>query len=152
MPSQNTPNESNFRVQGYEATWANGVFHEINKYIETKKASFSWVHKHSIYDLMLFPLGLPLSFWACYKSSKFIELMFADSNIFAKNCLYVYIFFVMLWIFRILFHYLRWLSPLVEFQNIKNKVTIHRFMFGTLLVGLIGSFLYDMIKFILINT
>ncbi|MES9963834.1 MAG: hypothetical protein ABW116_09855, partial [Candidatus Sedimenticola sp. 20ELBAFRAG] len=34
LPNQGTPNEANFEVQGYDATWVNGVFSEINNFIK----------------------------------------------------------------------------------------------------------------------
>ena len=144
MPSHLTPNNSNFRVQGYEATWANGVFHEINSFINEKKAILSLVHNHSVYDISVWLLGLPLAFWVCSKASKTIKLI--ATNVFVQNALYVYVFFVMLLIFRILFHYLRWITPLVEFKYKNSKVVLHRCFFGAILLTILGSFIYDVLK------
>ncbi|NQS88613.1 hypothetical protein HQ584_02325 [Patescibacteria group bacterium] len=145
MPSQFTPNNSTFRVQGYEATWANGVFHEITNFINEKKAILSLVHNHSIYDILVWILGLPLAFWACGKTSKLIE-SFSVFNVFIRNAIYVYIFFAMLLIFRILFHYLRWITPLVEFKYKNSKVILHRCIFGAILLAVLSSVVYDILK------
>lgn len=150
MPSQFTPNSSNFRVQGYEATWANGVFHEINSFINEKKAILSLVHNHSIYDVLVWILGLPLAFWACAKAAKIVESS-TTLNAFIKNAIYVYIFFVMLLIFRILFHYLRWITPLVEFKHKNSKVVLHRIVLGAILFAVGGTFVYDILKAIFGN-
>lgn len=147
MPNQSTPNDSILRVQGYDATWPNGVFHEIINFIKERTSPLSWIHKHSIYDILLCLLSIPLAFWACYKGATFFESL--NINIFLKNSIYVYTFFVSLWIFKILFHYLRWVVPLVEYRNKRNKIITHRFIFSALLLGILCSFIYDVIKLIL---
>jgi len=148
MPSSSTPNNSIFRVQGYDTTWTNGVFSEIITFINQKGTPFSKVHKHSIYDILLVFLGFPLSFWACYKSSGLLERVFQGTNSFIKNAAYFYVFLAMLWVFRILFHYLRWVCPLVEFRTNRNRVIFHRWVLGSLLIAIIGMFIYDFCKFI----
>ena len=106
MPSYSTPNESILNVQGYDATWANGVFHEIKKFISDKGSLMSKVHNHSIYDIMLWFLGFPLAFRIAYLSSNMVEKIFANINIFVKNAAYFYIFIATLFIFRIIFLFL----------------------------------------------
>jgi len=91
VPSDRTPNASNLIVSGYDATWANGVFNEIIKYIEKKPTSLHVLHYHSIYDLLLWLMGLPLGFWTAYKSSKFIESLFGQFSTFVQNAAYLYI-------------------------------------------------------------
>ncbi len=88
MPSRSTPNESNVEVKGYDATWVNGVYSEIKKYINERSSTLSIVHAHSIYDILLWVLGLPASFWVCSKLSTHIESAFSQSNTFATSALY----------------------------------------------------------------
>lgn len=146
MPSHETPNESNIEVKGYDATWVNGVFSEIKKFIEDRSSTLSFVHRHSVYDILLWVLGFPLSFWVCYKFSVIIENAFGGNNAFVTNALYLYVFLTTLFIFRILFHYLRWLCPLVEYQSKVNRMLAHRAIFLALSIGLAGKFLYDLAK------
>jgi hypothetical protein len=40
LPSDKTPNNSQFKVQGYNNTWVNGVFHEINLFFQNRPAKF----------------------------------------------------------------------------------------------------------------
>src|SRR3989304_2843728 len=44
MPSQPTPNASNFSVQGYDVTWTNGVFSEVIKCLDRHPSTLSWLH------------------------------------------------------------------------------------------------------------
>ncbi|KXI23212.1 hypothetical protein [Photobacterium sanguinicancri] len=147
LPSHQTPNESNVEVKGYDATWVNGVFSEIKKFIDQRSSTLSVVHNHSVYDLFLWLLGFPLSFWVCSKLSTTIESMFESSS-FVTSALYFYTFIAILFVFRVLFHYLRWVCPLVEFRSQRNKMIMHRALFGVLSVGWFGNFIYDIVKWI----
>lgn len=149
MPSHGTPNESEIEVKGYNATWVNGVFSEIKKFIDARGSSMSLVHNHSIYDVLLWILGFPLSFWVCSKLTPYIASSFGAGNSFVTSALYLYAFIATLFIFRILFHYLRWVCPLVEYRSKNNKMLYHRTLFGVLSIGWVGQFLYDIAKWLI---
>jgi hypothetical protein len=149
LPSSGTPNESNLEVKGYDATWVNGVFNELKTFITKRSSTLSVVHNHSVYDVLLWVLGFPLSFWVCSKFSMSIDNAFGGNNAFVTAALYLYAFIAMLFVFRILFHYLRWVCPLVEYKNKNNKMLIHRALLGVLTIGWLGSFIYDIAKWII---
>lgn len=144
LPNVSTPNGSNIQVEGYDATWVNGVFSELKSYVDSRSSTLSKFHNHSVYDILLVVLGVPLSFWMCSKFSSAIDNSFGDGNELIVTALYLYTFIGTLFIFRILFHYLRWVCPLVEYKNKINKMLIHRGIFGSLAIGWIGKFMYDM--------
>ncbi len=146
LPNLGTLNESNIEVRGYDATWVNGVFSELKKFIDEKSSALSVVHKHSIYDIFLWILGFPISFWVCFIFSDNIETAFSQTNIFAINALYLYAFIASLFLFRILFHYLRWVCPLVEFRTNSNLILVHRAFLAVIIIGWVGQFGYDMGK------
>ncbi|HHF3091924.1 TPA: hypothetical protein ACPJ00_000787 [Vibrio diabolicus] len=148
LPSYGTPNESNLEVSGYDATWVNGVFSELKNYISSKSSTLSVVHRHSIYDVLLWFMGFPLSFWICSRFSPYIENL-KISSVFFESALYMYSFVATLFVFRLLFHYLRWVCPLVEFRLANNKMLMHRAIFGVLSVGWFGQFAYDLVKWVM---
>lgn len=145
-PSDKTPNDSNFSVEGFDNTWVNGVFREIDKFLEGKKSRFHRIHKTSFYDLIVWIIGLPMSFWACAKLSTFITAAFSGS--FLQNALFVYMFFLTLLTLRVIFHYFRWLYPKIEYDTNRNSSKIHRGFLITITLGIIGAFLYDVIKLV----
>lgn len=149
MPNHETPNESNIEVKGYDATWVNGVFSELKKFVEERSSTLSIVHNHSVYDVLLWVLGFPLSFWVCYKLSGQIESAFGGDNAFIVSALYLYAFVATLFVFRVLFHYLRWVCPLVEYRCKGNRMLAHRALFAVLSIGWVGQFIYDMLKVII---
>ncbi|WP_320018763.1 hypothetical protein [Labilibaculum manganireducens] len=142
-PSEKTPNDSTFCVEGFDSTWVNGVFSEIDKFFNKRSSSISGIHKNSIYDVIVWILGIPIGFWACYKLSINISQVFSDS--FLQNALFVYIFFLSLFILRILFHYFRWLYPQVQYKSTNDLSIIHRGFFYVIATSIIGAFLYDML-------
>lgn len=145
MPSGSTPNGSNVKVHGSDATWVNGVFYEIQGFINEHKAKAPWLHRHSIYDILLWLIGYPIGFWACFKATPFIPNVDAVGP-FVRAALYVYLFLSVLIGFRALFHYSRWVFPVVEFRHPKSKSLRHRIILGALALSLIGAFLYDILK------
>lgn len=145
MPSHSTPNESNIEVSGYNPTWVNGVFHELKMFIDNRSSTLSIVHNHSIYDMLLWVVGLPVSFWLCNKLSPEIDAAFSVDNTFFTNALYLYVFVITLICFRIMFHYVRWVCPLVEFRYKNSKVVAHRLVIFGLNLGWLGTIIYDML-------
>lgn len=146
MPSQGTPNESNYEVRGYDATWVNGVFSEITKFINQRSSKLSIVHSHSVYDFLLWFIGFPIAFWACFKLSDLIESQGSGFNSFVVSAIYFYSFIATLFLFRILFHYLRWVCPLVEYKVGGNKILVHRAFLAILATGILINLLTDVIK------
>ncbi len=148
MPSQETPNESHIRVHGYDATWVNGLFAELKTFIDGKSSVLSVVHGHSIYDLMLFFLGFPIAFWVCYRLSPFVMSAFSSYSTFVTSALYTYTFIASLFLFRFLFHYLRWVCPLVEYRAKHSRIVAHRLLYAAISASVIGSFIYDLLKLV----
>lgn len=149
LPSQATPNESNVSVAGYDSTWVHGVFNEFNTFINKYPSQFTWIHKHSVYDLLVWIIGLPLGFWIAYRLSDILNKLFSNFSVFVQSASYVYVFFATLIGFRLLFHYARWVWPLVEYCSIENKALKHRIAFGVISFTIVGSFIYDLFKIIL---
>lgn len=149
LPSQATPNESNIYVRGFDATWVHGVFSEANNFIDRHSSKFTWIHRHSIYDLLVWLLGLPFGFWTVYNLSGLLDKVFGSLSQFLLSAVYVYVFLASLLIFRLAFHYARWVWPLVEYQSPKNEAYKHRITIVAIYIGLIGKLLYDLIKIIL---
>lgn len=147
LPSLDTPNGSNFEIEGYDATWVNGVFSEITKFFKEKPAKLPIIHRHSIYDVLLYPLGMPFAFWVCQKANPAVEAISPGSSFF-QNALFVYLFAASLILFRVLFHYLRWVAPIAEYRSASSKVGAHRALLAALSFGIFGSFLYDVLKFV----
>ena len=95
------------------------------------------MHNHSIYDVLLWFIGFPLAFFVCWKLSNFITTTFV--NAFAISALYFYSFIVSLFGFRVLFHYLRWVCPLVEYKQENSMMLIHRGVWLSIMTSIIAT-------------
>ncbi len=149
LPSQETQNESNFEIIGRDATWVNGVFQEFLSFVEERPSTVPLLHRHSIYDIIVWILGFPLSFWICSKLSFRIEGLFGSYSVFLKAALYFYVFIIALNLLRIAFQYARWIWPLLEYKSEKSKSLKHKAIFSVLLSGLGIKALYDIIKWLI---
>lgn len=148
MPSQATPNESNIEVQGFDPTWSHGVFSEFDNFVKSHPSKMTWLHRHSIYDLLVWGLGLPFGFWMSYRFSCILTKIFGGFSSFVLNGSYIYVFLASLMIFRLLFHYARWVWPLVEHKSSNNKAIKHQVVLGAITLGLFINFIVDLIKII----
>jgi hypothetical protein len=144
LPSQATPNGSRVEVSGLDATWVNGVFHEVITFLRERSSMAPWLHVHSVYDVLLWLLGFPLSFWACYRASNSVDQVFANG--FIRAAAYVYVFMAAVFGFRVLFHYARWIWPRVEYQSRKNRTLPHKFVWVTIMLGVLGNLASDLLK------
>jgi hypothetical protein len=145
QPSQATPNESEFQVQGSDSTWVNGVFHEIDAYINNRPAKFSKAHRGSIYDFLVWLFGIPLGFYVCYKVIQ-LNIPFLNDHSFFESILLTYCFFLSLFFLRILFHYFRWVFPMIEYKCKKERSIGHQAALLSISLGIIGKIIYDIIK------
>ena len=145
-PSISTPNASNILVNGLNSDWVSGVYRKVTDFIKEKRTRRGFFHKHSVYDFLLFLVGLPFAFWMAYKLSGIINRTFGEFSIFVQNGVYVGLFFLMLNLFRVLFVYARWVFPIVEYRGSTNIARKHRYILGSLVIAVFGNFLYDLFK------
>jgi len=145
MPGQRTPNETNYKVQGQDATWVNGLFHEMQSFVSSHRSAAPWLHEHSIYDIFLWLLGYPFGFWLCFKASPLLPEG-GTAMAFLRAALNVYIFVIALVALRTLFHYARWVFPIAEYRHARSRSLRHRTALAALSIGVFGSVLYDIIK------
>jgi hypothetical protein len=143
MPSWQTPNDSNIEVQGLNATWVNGVFHEIVDFVRERPSTLGWLHRHTVYDVLLWALGFPLAFWCCYRASGLVRRVLPGP--FLQSAAYLYLALVALVLFRILFHYARWIWPLLEYRHARSRAVRHKAFWIFLVGGVFVNFLWNLI-------
>lgn len=144
MPSHATENNSYFSARGLDPTWVRGVYHELESFVREHRVGARWLHRHSVYDVLLFLVGFPVAFWVSFRLSAIIGT--AGSSEFLRAGLYLYAGISALWIFRALFHYARWLWPLVEFKRDDSTLALHRAAWGVVSSILLYPFIYDVTK------
>lgn len=137
-------NESSITVGGMNDTWVNGVYSKIINFLENKKKNRNWLHKKYVYDLFLYLLLWPATFWCIYRVSGLLQ---GKINIILLIAICLYIFILLFYILRILFNYTRWIFPLVEFiTKSGTKMLRHRAALSIIALGIISAIIRDIIK------
>lgn len=106
-PSISTPNASNLLVVGLNSTWVNGVYHVVTDLVKNRKTRRRFLHKHSVYDLLVICGSFPFGFSIAAKLSGFVNSLFGEHSVILKTAAYVYVFYFSLLLFRTLFDYAR---------------------------------------------
>jgi hypothetical protein len=147
-PSGSTPNASSIRVSGLDSTWVNGVYSEVTNFIKRKETRRRFLHRHSVYDVLLICGGFPFAFSIVYKLSGLINSLFGEHSGILKSAAYVYVFYFSLLLFRILFDYARWIFPIVEYKESNGAAQKHRAILVLLVLGVLVNLLYDVFKIV----
>ena len=147
-PSGSTLNASNISVSGLDSTWVHGVYSEITNFIKKKETRRRFLHRHSVYDLLLICIGFPFAFSIVSTLSGLIHRLFGEYPGILKSAAYVYVFYFSWILFRILFDYARWIFPIVEYTESPGTAQKHRAILMTLVLGVLGKLIYDVIKIV----
>ena len=147
-PSISTPNASNIFVAGLNSDWVSGVFRKVTDFIKEKRTHRRFLHRHSVYDILVLCGGIPFAFSIAYKLSVWISNTFGKISGILETAAYVYVFFLSLHLFKALFDYTRWIFPIVEYTGTQSAVGKHRIILGSLICGVSANFIYDLIKII----
>ncbi len=146
-PSMATPNNSFISVLGENSTWVSGVYNKVMESLKDRANIRGWIHVNNIYDVFLWFLVVPLNLRLLYNINRILPPGFSGMSDFFKAACYLYFFIVVLYLFRMLFNYIRWIFPNMELiTNIKKGAISHRAVLWVILSSIVLSFLYDFIK------
>ena len=145
-PGVATKNDSRFVVTGIDATWCNGLFHELERYFESRSNYLPWIHKGDFWNLLFWLIGIPICFWITYRISPFVSAAFGGISQFVLAAAYLYLFLMAAHFLRAIFWYARWIWPKVEYVGGRSNVIAHRVAVISIALGLVSSVLYDIFK------
>lgn len=138
-PSAPTPNNSNYSIFGDSEPWVTSLAARVREFFIERKTNIGWFHKSGCYDILLVFIGVPAALWGCYRLGSLLPT--AKLPAILITSVYVYLFFLVLNIFRILFSYTRWVFPLVELHNPQASwPQRHRKFWLTTIGGLVCAF------------
>jgi len=137
LPSEATPNNSLIIVSGEDRNWIAAVHSGIMDFINNRRSAREWLHKQSIYDLLLVFIGFPLVFWMLYRIGPFFEKAFSEFSSFIVNAIYVYFFFFFLYIFRFFFGYAQWVWPPNVIEGIVDPAKKHRLVVSAVILAVL---------------
>jgi hypothetical protein len=135
MPSAPTPNASNLDVSGRD-DWVSAVKDAVEKTTTHRKTKRYGLHAPMIYDLGLMVVAVPIALYVCWRLSSFVNEAFGQISAMLVTIAFIYLIFFCLWIYRMMFGYLKWAFPIVELTDTSTALK-HRAAWLALLV-LIG--------------
>lgn len=148
-PGVATRNESNCVVRGFDSTWCNGLFHELESFFKARTNHLPWIHQGDFWNLLFWTIGIPSCFWVVYRMSDPIYRLFSQVSPFVLAAVYLYVFMMAAHVFRAIFWYARWIWPKVEYLGGRNNLGAHRVVLFAVSTGLLSAIVYDVIKALL---
>ncbi len=146
LPTFPTPNASTIRIEARNEQWFSAAKARLSEFFGERSTGVNWLHRAATYDILLGVVGLPIATWVSIK----VGLHFKELDvlaIFPRSLVYVLMFFLSILAFRVTFSYARWTLPKVEVSsNGATRQVGHRVAIAAILLGIGGSFVYDLLK------
>lgn len=151
MPSCATSNNSNIDIIGETETWVHGTYKKVMESLKERGNKRGWLHANNIYDIFLWFAVIPLNLRLLYKINLKLQPNFVGMSTFMKVGIYLYFFVILLYVYRIIFNYARWVFPNIELTtSLQKGATVHRLILGALVLSIVGTLLFEVVKVILI--
>jgi hypothetical protein len=149
-PSLPASNENIINVVGQNETWVDGAYRKVVESLKGKSNRRGWLHQRNVYDLLMWLVFIPISFWIIYRiGGIFKHYNFDMSPVFVVFA-YLYFFLFITNVFRVMFNYARWVFPYNEIEGRQSSGSlIHRVILFSLFLSILASVLYDVIKLII---
>ncbi len=145
MPvSAPTPNMSVLSVEGDREAWVAAIADAVNSIVSVRKTRRGWLHRGSIYDAGVLLVGLPFALYVCWKASSWIQGNLGSITLFLASAAYVYIFFLVLNLYRVLFGYTKWAFPKIELIDNRDRASAHRAVWAGIVLALVGNILWEL--------
>lgn len=143
--SSPTPNVSNLTVQGDRDGWVASVTESVLGVTREGKTRRGWLHRGFVYDLGLYSIGVPAAIYACWSLADFINAKLEGVHSFVVGTAYIYVVLAVLVGYRALFGYSKWVFPTMELTSNEDSAVRHRAFLFTIVTGLVGKFIYDVL-------
>jgi hypothetical protein len=145
IPSSPTRNNSIYNISAQNEGWGTSLNSRLDSFLAERKTRRNWLHKQGAYDILVLVLGLPLALWAAARFGGLLIEGRELPSVLSIAC-YIYLFLLALNIFREIFSFARWTFPKVELISPGSSPTVYRAILAAILIGIVGSALWDAIK------
>jgi hypothetical protein len=133
----NTFGPSVVNISGVNSTWVNAVDHELHSFFQDRRIRRGWLHSNFAYDVALFLVGVPVTLDLIYNIDKrFGPMVKLPPAVFVA--LYVYLVLLILFAFRILFNYAKWVFPKIDGPSRRGSALAHKVVLTAVFVTLTG--------------
>jgi len=146
LPSNPTENNSIANVYGLNEDWVISTHQKVREFFDKRKTKRSFIHRSGIYDLFLLGVYIPILLWVAFRIESKFPNAIKESSIVSLIAIYAYGVLLSLMLGRVIFQYLRWLFPIVEYDSKRSIAPQIRGVIGIILLGLGTAFFYDIIR------
>lgn len=140
---QPTPNNSQLEVIGSDHTWATAVYESTLSFFRKRGRRRQWLHSQQAFNAANWLVGFPAALWLIYRLDSGATGL-AGMHPALLGALYVYVFLLVLLVFRSLIWAIRWMFPVIEFEGARSNVA--RAAVGTVVGSLVLALLYDVLR------
>lgn len=133
-----TQNASYVMAKG-DQIWTSAVIKTVEEQLSACRNRRRFFHRSFVYDLGLTLFGMPLAFLATKRLEPLITDLLGPDISTLSVMAYVYVFFLTIWLYRLLFSYMRWVVPLNEIAVNARRRAPHRWLLTALFLAVIGE-------------
>lgn len=116
---QPTPNGSRTEVAGDDDTWVLGVYESVLGFFAHRQKKRNWLHTSEAFNILNWFVGFPAALWVIFRVDSWAGFL-QGVHPALKGALYVYVFLVVLLLFRATIWARRWLFPMVELEGARS--------------------------------
>ena len=139
-------NGSVFEVSG-DDNWVHVIFAKFDHFFKERKTNRDWLHRGGIFDLFAWTVFLPLGFWIVFRIASMLEWVDMPTILEIGGGLFVIV--SVMFIYRYLFIYARWLFPLIEVADRERRPTwVHKTFWGLSILGVVIGGIYNFVGFV----
>lgn len=136
LVSQPTQNESSATVNAEHIGYFRAIRNIIDTRLKSNRQWYYFLHEKFVYDIGLWFVALPYSlYWA----TVYMDYWFNSNGDYSSFRIpfFIYALGISLIIYRILTGYVKWAFPVNVLEENDDRATQHRFLLGTIVMGLI---------------
>ncbi len=145
QPDNETPNNSQIVMVGENANWVRAAYSKIEEFLEPKCRKGMWLHRSGTYDLFLMTIGVLFLAWTMTWAVPKVDQLFGGYSQIYIYSGYVFSFLLALRFFMFMFNYTRLIWPVMEYSENTATIVAHRFIWSTVLLGVIAGIIKDLL-------
>ena len=130
---------------GENANWVRAAYSKIEEFLEPKRRKGMWLHHSGTYDLFLMTIGVLFLAWVMTWAVPKIDQLFGGYSQIYIYSGYVFSFLLALRFFMFMFNYARLIWPVMEYSENSATTVAHRFIWSTILLGVIAGIIKDLL-------
>ncbi len=142
-PSEPTPNQSNFVINGQDGNWSRSAHSKLTQALSEARTHRSILHRRNIYDIYILFGVFPIIFFLFLRITPLASPHLDQLPDLNRFLLFFWIFILLITLFRIAFNYTRWVFPYIEFVGRNHRKHWTQLIWAAITVPIIGGLVWQ---------